>query len=176
MLKSFLCGIMRKFNPKRVLRDAKGVVSVETAIIGSVLSVMAIGVFDFSMAYSRQSQMSNAVRAGVQFALVRRPSIGPSAETQESIISLQTIREAVVASASFLESDPGTEDLSASVFCQCPDAQPVTCVSEPSVPLPCTQRRTFLEISLRQNYTPMFSYPIIPDEIPLEASNSIRLN
>lgn len=176
MTESILRGTIRKLNPARLLRDIKGVVSVETAIIGSVLSVMAIGVVDFSMAYSRQSQMSNAVRAGVQFALVRRPSIGPSAETQESIISLQTIREAVIDSASFLESDPGAENLTASVFCQCPDAQPVTCVSEPSVPLPCTQRRTFLEISLRQNYTPMFSYPIIPDEIPLEASNSIRLN
>lgn len=176
MSKSFLCGILGKFNPIPALRDIKGVVSVETAIVGSVLSILALGVVDFSMAFSRQSQMSNAVRAGVQFALVRRPSIGPSAETQESIISLQTIREAVIDSANFLESDPGTENLSASVFCQCPDAQPVSCVSEPSVPLPCTSRRTFLQISLRQNYTPMFNYPLIPAEIPLEASNSIRLN
>jgi hypothetical protein len=176
MNKFSLYGILRRFNPMPTLGDIKGVVSVETAIIGSVLSVMALGIVDFSMAYSRQSQMANAVRAGVQFALVRRPSIGPSAETQESIISLQTIREAVIDSANFLESDPGTQDLSASVFCQCPDTQPVTCVSEPSVPLPCAQRRTFLQISLKQNYTPLFNYPLIPAEIPLEASNSIRLN
>ena len=176
MTKNLISTVFRKCTQRSALRDIKGIVSVETAIIGSVLSIMALAIVDFSMAYSRQSQMSNAVRAGVQFALVRRPSIGPSAEEQESIISLETIREAVINSASFLESDPGTEELSASIFCQCPDAQPVTCVSAPSVPLPCTERRTFLQISLRQNYTPIFDYPLVPEEIPLEATNSIRLN
>ena len=176
MKSSFMSKTFRFLGIKSALRDRKGVVSVETAIIGSVISVLALGLVDFSMAFSRQSQMSNAVRAGVQFALVRRPSIGPSAEEQKSIMSLQTIRQTVIDSASFLSSDPGTEDLDASVFCQCPNEQPVTCVSEPSVPLACTERRTFLQITLRNDYTPIFNYPLIPETIPLEASNSVRLN
>ncbi len=158
------------------LRDRSGVVTVETAIIASVLSGMAIGIVDFSLAYSRQSEMSNAVRAGVQFALVRRPSIGPSADEQESIISLQTIRQAVINSSGFLESDPGIEKLDASIFCQCPDTQPVTCVSEPGVALACTNRRTFLQITLKNDYEPIFNYPLVPETIKLEASNSVRLN
>jgi Flp pilus assembly protein TadG len=168
--------VSRWLLPTSILRDIRGVVTVETAIIASVLSGLAIGIMDFSLAFSRQSEMSNAVRAGVQFALVRRPSIGPSADEQDSIISLQTIREAVINSADYLTSDPGTENLEASVFCQCPDSQPVTCVSEPDVPLACTQRRTFLQITLRNDYTPIFNYPLVPETIPLEASNSVRLN
>jgi len=166
----------RSVSPAALLRDIRGVISIETAVMASVLSVVALGVFDFSMAYSRQSELSNAVRAGVQFALVRRPSIGPSADEQASIISLQTIREAVINSASYLDGDPGADKLTASVFCQCPDAQTVTCVSEPDVPLSCSPRRTFLQITLRSDYTPIFNYPLVPDTIPLEASNSIRLN
>ena len=165
-----------KFAKLPVFCDKRGIVSVETAVIGSVISILALGVVDFSLAYSRKSEMTNAVRAGVQFALVRRPSIGPSADEQESIISLETIRQAVIASAGFLESDPGTENLSASVFCHCPNAQPVSCVSQPSVPLPCTERQTILEITLRNNYTPIFNYPLIPETISLEATNSVRLN
>ena len=170
----FLNRVFRALLPS--LNDRRGVISVETAIIGSVISILALGIVDFSLAYSRKSEMSNAVRASVQFALVRRPSIGPSAAAQESIISLQTIREAVIDSADFLTSDPGVEHLNASIFCQCPDGQSVTCVSEPGVPLACTQRRTFLQITLRNNYTPIFDYPLIPETIGLEAINSVRLN
>lgn len=176
MKKSLLRHALRRIATIPVLRDKRGIVSVETAIVGSVISILALGVLDFSMAYSRKSEMTNAVRAGVQFALVRRPSIGPSADEQESIISLETIRQAVIDSAGFLESDPGVEDLSVTVFCHCPNGQPVFCVSEPGIPLPCTERQTFLEITFKNNYTPIFDYPLIPETIPLETTNSVRLN
>jgi len=176
MKPSILRRALLKLATRPVFSDNRGIVSVETAIIGSVISILALGVVDFSMAYSRKSEMTNAVRAGVQFALVRRPSIGPSADEQASIISLETIRQAVIDSADFLENDPGTDDLSASVFCLCPNEQPVTCVSQPDVPLACSERQTFLEISFRNNYTPIFDYPLIPNPISLEATNSVRLN
>lgn len=176
MFHSFKTRALRTVSLQRLLRDSRGIISIETAVMASVISVLALGVFDFSMAYSRQSELSNAVRAGVQFALVRRPSIGPSADEQTSIISLQTIREAVINSASYLDGDPGADNLTASVFCQCPDQQAVTCVSEPDVPLACGQRRTFLQITLKSDYTPIFNYPLIPNPIALEASNSVRLN
>lgn len=156
--------------------DRKGVVTVELAILATVLSLMAIGVLDFSLAYVRQSEMSNAVRAGTQFALVRRPSLGPSATEQDSIVSLATIRQAVVNSASFLQADPGEELLSAGVFCQCPDGLSVPCTTEAGVASPCSTKQTFLEITLVDQYRPIFSYPAIPETIRLVAQQSIRLN
>lgn len=176
MSKSLLKRAFGFLSPVSMLRDRGGLVSLETAVFASLFTVLAIGALDFSLAYTRQSEMSNAVRAGVQFALVRRPSIGPSADTQDSIISLQTIRQSVIDSSNYLTSDPGIEMLDAVIFCQCPDTQPVACVSDPGVPLPCDNRRTFLEITLRSDYTPIFSYPLVPDSIPLKATNSVRLN
>lgn len=160
----------------RFRRDRKGVISIEVAILVSVLSFMAVGTVDLALAFARQSEMSNAVRAGVQFALVRRPSIGPSADVQESIMSLETIRTAVIDSARYLTSDPGAESLSADVFCQCPDTTPVACVSEPGVPLPCSGKQTFLEVTLLNEYTPVLRFPGIPDSFQLTAQQSIRLN
>jgi len=157
-------------------RDRKGVISIEVAILVSVLSLMAVGTVDLALAFARQSEMSNAVRAGVQFALVRRPSIGPSANEQDSIMSLETIRTAVIDSARYLTSDPGADALTADVFCQCPDTTPVVCVSEPGVPLPCSGKQTFLEVTLLNNYTPVLRFPGIPESFQLQAKQSIRLN
>ena len=176
MSNSKLKRAFRFLSPVSMLRDRGGMVSLETAVFASLFSVLAIGVLDFSLAYTRQSEMSNAVRAGVQFALVRRPSIGPSASTEESIISLQNVRQAVINSSDYLTADPGVENLEATIFCQCPDAQPVTCVSDPGVPLACTKRLTFLQITLKSDYTPIFTYPLVPATIPLKATNSVRLN
>lgn len=174
---SRISGLMRaRATARRLAGDRRGVISIEVAILASVLSLLAVGVIDFSLAYARQSEMSNAVRAGVQFALVRRPSIGPSADEQESIISLQTIRQAVIDSATYLSEDPGEDALSATVFCQCPDAQPVACVSDSDAPLACIDRQAFLQVTLAGGYTPILRYPGLPENIELRAQQSIRLD
>ena len=156
--------------------DKTGVVTIELAILATVLSFLAIGVLDFSLAYVRQSEMSNAVRAGTQLALVRRPSLGPSATDQESIVSLATIREAVVNSANFLTEDPGEEVLTTGVFCQCPDGLSIPCTDETGTSPSCTGKQAFLEITLVDQYQPIFSYPALPENIRLVAQQSIRLN
>lgn len=169
--------VFRMRNLRRFRRDCRGEASIETALLVLVLSMMLVGVLDFSMAFARKSEMSNAVRAGVQFALARRPSIGPSADTNDTIISLQNIRDAVVTSASFLTSDPGSPDLDVNLFCQCPDTTPVTCAPSPGVTLPCSVRQTYMRIALRSVYDPILRYPgIIDSSLNLESTGSVRLN
>jgi len=166
---------MRKL--RRLRRDCRGEATIETALLILALSMMIVGVLDFSMAFARKSEMSNAVRAGVQFALARRPSIGPSATTTDTIISLQNIRDAVVTSANFLTSDPGSPDLQVNLFCQCPDTTPVTCAPDPGVTLPCPVRETYMRITLHSVYNPIFHYPgIIDAALNLESTGSVRLN
>ena len=89
---------------------------VEFAFYAAILSVMLIGVIDFGLAYAREMAMSNAVRAGTQFALARRPEIGPSADLTDALISLQDIRDSVVNASEFLDSDPGAGQLDVTVF------------------------------------------------------------
>lgn len=162
---------------RRLRRDCRGVASVETGMLILVLSLMMVGVIDFGMAFAKKSEMSNAVRAGVQFALARRPSIGPSASTTDTLISLQNIRDAVVTASTYLTSDPGSPALDVGLFCQCPDATPVTCDPDPGVTLPCSTRQTYVQITLRSTYDPIFHYPgVIDSVLNLESQGSIRLN
>lgn len=161
----------------RLVRDCRGEATVETVIIVFVLAMMIAGTLDFSLAFARKSEMSNAVRAGVQFALARRPSIGPNVSENETLISLQTIRDAVVLSATFLTTDPGSPDLDVDLFCQCPDTTPVTCAPDPGVTLPCPERNTYMQITLRSDYNPIFSFPgVLETTLNLESTGSVRLN
>lgn len=161
----------------RIVRDCRGEATIETVMIVFALSILIAGSLDFSLAFARKSEMSNAVRAGVQFALARRPSIGPSVSDNESLISIQTIRNSVVNSASFLTVDPGAAQLDVNLFCQCPDTTPVTCAPDPGVTLPCTARNTYMQITLRSDYEPIFHIPgVIDATLNMESSGSVRLN
>lgn len=161
----------------RLIRDCRGEATIETVVIVFALSMLIAGSLDFSLAFARKSEMSNAVRAGVQFALVRRPSIGPNVSQNESLISLQTIRDAVVTSANFLTTDPGSPELDVDLFCQCPDNTPVTCAPDPGITLPCLERKTFMQITLRSDYNPIFHFPgVIDTTLNLESTGSVRLN
>ena len=171
-LKREFCLIWRDL----VVHDRRGVLTFELAMIVSALSLISIGIIDLSLAYSRKAEMTNVVRAGTQFALVRKPSLGPSATEQAAILSLAEIRDAVVQSANFLETDPGSPELDVTVFCECPDTTPVTCAANPGVPLPCQDRITLLNITLNNTYTPIMPYPGIPDFFDLKAIGTVRLN
>ncbi len=159
-----------------VVHDRSGVLTFELAMIVSALAFVSVGIIDLSLAFSRKADMVNAVRAGTQFALVRRPSLGPEATEEESLLSLTELRDVVVKSANFLETDPGSADLDITVFCECPDTTPVVCMADPGVPLPCPDSVTLLSITLNHAYTPIMGYPGLPDSFGLQTTNSVRLN
>ena len=159
-----------------IIHDRRGVLAFELAMVVSALATISIGIIDLSLGFSRKAEMTNVVRAATQFALVRKPSLGPSATEQEALMSIAEIREKVVESASFLETDPGSPDLDVTVFCECPDATPVACAADPGVPLPCQDRITLLSVTLNNAYSPIMPYPGIPDSFDLEVTGIIRLN
>ena len=159
-----------------VVHDRRGVLTFELAMIVSALSLISIGIIDLSLGYSRKADMENAVRAGTQFALVRRPSLGPEATSEEALLSLSELREIVVQSAKYLETDPGSADLDIAVFCECPDTTTVECTADPGVPLPCQDSVTLLSITLNHTYSPIMEYPGLPDSFSLTSVNTIRLN
>ena len=171
-MKREFCRIWRDL----VVHDRRGVLTFELAMIVSFLSLLSIAIIDLSLAFSRKAEMTNVVRAGTQFALVRKPSLGPSATEQEEILSIAEVREAVVASASFLETDPGSPELDVTIICECPDTTPVSCAADPGVPLPCQDRITLLNITLNNSYTPIMPYPGLPDTFDLAVGGTIRLN
>ncbi len=157
-------------------RERRGTVSVEVAMTMTVFSVLLIGMVDFGLAYSRQMEMSNAVRAGTQYALVRPPSLAANAGSIPGITSLDDIRNATLTAAYFLKADPGSTALTASALCYCPDGSSVDCAAASGGALPCSDRETYIEVDLTLPYDLLFAYPGVGKSITLNASNTIRLN
>jgi hypothetical protein len=156
-------------------RDRRGGMLVETAMGVAFLVTLTVSVADFGLAYARQMAMSNAVRAGSQLALVRHPSLDPSADQTGALTSIGEIRQAVLNTATFLDSDPGEDALSVTLICACPDMTTINCFPESGVTPPCAERRTYVEVALQLEYALALPYPVVGENLTLRASNSVRL-
>lgn len=145
----------------------RGSVTVEGALVATVLFVLLLGVIDFGLAFRRQSELANAVRAGTQYALVRRPQQG----------DVEPIRDAVYQAAPFAEGTQGTA-LEVEFYCECPDGTPSQCSAAGGVAL-CSggvERHAFLRVHLSENYELMLAYPGLGSDIDLSAEGTLRLN
>ena len=150
-----------------VARCKRGSITVEGALVATVLGVLLIGVIDFGLAFRRQSELANAVRAGTQYAMVRRPQQG----------DVTPIRDAVYQTAPFVEGTPGTA-LDIEFYCECPDGSPSQCSAAGGVAL-CSggvERHSFLRVRLSEDYGLLLAYPGLGSDIGLTAEGSVRLN
>ena len=159
----------------RFRREQRGAVLAEVAIGSTVLIALLMAVTDFGLAYTRQLEMMNATRAGTQLALVRHPSLDPSADEEEALTSIGEIRQAVITAATFLDADPGDEALQVWLSCTCPDGTEIQCVPPAGMSQPCAETRTYANVSLDLPYEFMLPYPGIGESVQLNAENSIRL-
>lgn len=150
-----------------VAQCRRGSVTVEGAMVAVLLGILLLGTIDFGLAFRRQSELENAVRAGTQYALVRRPQ-------QEDV---DPIRDAVYQTAPFAEGTPGTA-LEIEFYCECPDGSPSQCAAPGGVAL-CgggEDRHAFLSVRLSETYSLMLAYPGVGADINLAAEGSVRLN
>jgi len=156
-------------------RDRAGSVVVEFAFYAAMLTLMLIGVLDFGLAYAREMTMTNAVRAGTQFALARHPVVGPSADQSDALISVQQIRDAVVNATPFLSTDPGSTYLNVAVLCDCDDNTQVTCQSLQATPGACVVEAVYVQVELSYPYELTLTFPGMDPELTLETEHVIRI-
>lgn len=145
----------------------RGTVTIEGAFIAVFMGVLLIGVIDFGLAYKRHAELENAVRAGTQYALVRRPHQG----------DIDPIRTAVWETAPFHEGEPGTA-LDVEFYCECPDGTSSQCSAPGGVAL-CSggvERHAFVRVLLSQDFDLLFAYPGVGTSVDLAAEGSVRLN
>lgn len=153
--------------PAELLRCRCGSITVEGALVAVFFFVLLLGVIDFGLAFRRHAELENAVRAGTQYAMVRRPQQG----------NVEPIRDAVYQTAPFAEGTPGT-DLDVEFYCECPDGTPSQCSAAGGVAL-CAggvERLAFLRIRLSEIYPLMLAYPGFGTDIDLAAEGAVRLN
>ena len=94
---------------RRLLGATRGTVSVEMALLAPILGFLVIGLVDFGETISRKMQLANAVRAGTQYALVRKPVQG----------DMTLITQAVHNTAP--TDNSGTRVVTTNLYCKCPD-------------------------------------------------------
>lgn len=169
----FLKSVRRSLGDFR--NEERGVVIAEIAIGTIIMVALIMAVLDFGLAYTRKLEMMNASRAGTQLALVRHPSLDPSADEAEALTSINEIRAAVLNSATFLDSDPGEDGLSVWLSCACPDGTAIQCVPPYGMSHPCSDSRTYAHVKLDLQYEYMVPYPGIGESVRLVTENSVRL-
>ena len=142
-------------------RAEGGVVSVELAFIAPVLGFLILGLVDFGETISRKMQLANAVRAGTQYALVRKPVQGDVSQITASVQSTAP------ADAT------GTRTITTTFYCECPDATVITC--DNSCP-GNAERKSYISIVLEEDYWTIFTYPGLGNSIKLRNDAVVRLN
>lgn len=69
----------------RLRCEETGIAAVELALIAPVLALIIVAIVDFGMAFTRQMTLANGVRAGVQYAMVRRPVQGDTDAIRQTV-------------------------------------------------------------------------------------------
>jgi len=149
-------------------RCQEGSVAVETAFIMMIIGTMSLGVLDFGLAYSRNLGLANAARAGMQYALVRKPVDGDF-----------TAIVAAVNTAAPAAEDSIARTITTNLYCECPDGSAIDCTSEGGADLTCDDgnlRAAYLDISITENYSLFFDYPGLNRVLSLSESVTVRLN
>jgi len=143
-----------------IRRDEDGAIAVEWALVALFLGFLMLGAFNFGTAALHKMEMANAVRAGLQYAVVRKPIQGDTSQISTTVLN--------AAPADKL----GTRSLTVAVFCQCPDSSSVACGGTCSSGDP----RTFVSIQMQEDYDTLVKMPGIDQRLSFQTSGSVRLN
>jgi len=146
----------------RILRLLRGVSAVELAMIAPVLALLTVGIVDYGLVWSRNMELANAVRAGTQYAMIRRPIQGDTT----------AIRQQVIDSAPAPKI--GSHDPQVTLFCECPNGTSVPSC-DPAVCAPADMQ-TFISITLSEQYPLLLDYPGFNNPVQLTQSSTMRLN
>ncbi|PHZ83546.1 TadE/TadG family type IV pilus assembly protein [Paremcibacter congregatus] len=133
---------------------------VELAMIMPILLLILVGTLDMGSMFMRKMELSNAAKAGIQYAMVRKPVQG----------DLTNIRNAVRSSLG-TSMTPGTE-VAVELYCICNNVKQL-CTTD------CTDENVsaFVNIEVKEDYTtPYFNYDWFISHFPIRESATIKLN
>jgi hypothetical protein len=143
-----------------LIRDRRGNVSIEMAFLVTFLLVLVMGAYDFGRLAMEQSTVTQAARAGAQFAVL----------DQANATNLDGMRDAARAEAE----DP-TLQVTPRNFCRCPgssteDPSCGVCPDGQYAPL-------YVEVTVTDSMDMLFDYPGLPEagSYTLTSSSTMRV-
>lgn len=145
---------------RRFAREDGGTVSVEWALISPIFVMLLVGVLEFGSGALHKMQMANAVRAGLQYATVRKPIQGDTTQ----------VRDAVVATAP--ANATGTRTITVTMFCLCPNGTAVDCNGTCAT----GERSSYISIGMSEEFEPILSLPFSPARHSYVTTGIVQLN
>jgi len=146
---------------RRLWRDPRGVVSIELALVTIVLGVICMGTYDFARYGIETLRVSQAARAGLQYAL-QDPDKAGNVDAIK-----QAVRNDAQDSANQLDITVGAP------FCGCPGQVAASCGST------CADggyALEYVELTVQSSIDMAFRFPGVPASIPISTTSQIRLN
>jgi Flp pilus assembly protein TadG len=146
----------------RLSVDDRGTSALELALIAPLLVSLLLGMVHFSSQEVHRMQMTNAVRAGLQYASVRKPVFGENND-------LTPINEAVKTAAPAAALVHRT--VSSTLYYECSDGSPVDLQDTCST----GHRSAYVEIVMTDTFFPPLSRLVVK-AVPLEAKETMRVS
>lgn len=146
---------------RALAQDRQGVAATEFALIASVLVLLLMGAIDFGAAAVHRMQISNAVRAGTQYALIRPPVQGDVSAVREAVV------DTLPASA-----DPDRV-VAVTFTCRCPSSGPIDCAEE------CgngESKASFIRVSVEETHELMIDWPVLRNPLVMRQDMTLRIN
>jgi Flp pilus assembly protein TadG len=140
-----------KTGVRELLRDCRGAVAVEFALVTPILLLILLHVVDLGMAFHEKMETEVAARAGFQYALFDKDDA-------------TGIRNAVTSAT-----DLPPEELTVNVtsFCQCADGSAATCGDV------CTAGDfpgTYVQVSVTKDFSAVLSLYGLPSEFEIDGT------
>ncbi len=135
-----------------------GSITVELALVLTVLPLLALGAYDFGRYGVEQTSIISAARAGAQAAMLSGALADPT-----------PVVEAVRQDAG---DSTGALNIAVRQFCQCPSA------AEASCSLACADSAyapMYVEVSVSDSFDLLFHYPGLPQNLALGATSTLRI-
>ncbi len=135
---------------------------VELALLSPVLFLLVLGVADYCRAFYASIAVTNAARAGAQYALRQKYTDTPG------------IKNAAVADAGLASFT--TANVTPTYYCQCPGSgTKYPLCSNGGSALPCSGPMLWVDVSTSYTYTTIVTYPGVPHTTNLSGRAQMRI-
>lgn len=153
---------------KKLYNASSASAAVEMALIFPVFLLMLVGVLDYGSAFVRKMQLTEIVKVGVHYAMVRQPTYDEfeEADYDEIIARVNT---------NLGTSGNDTTSLDVAYICKCNGVDYVCTADDACAVTDITTM--FIRVGLTEDYeTPFFNYDWLMDSFPISVEAIIRVN
>ncbi|PYT11575.1 MAG: pilus assembly protein TadE [Acidobacteria bacterium] len=134
----------------------RGSAMLELAVAVPLLALVLAGVMEFGRVFYTAAEVSNAARAGVQYAAINTANASNFDGMQQAATNDAANVPAMTATAS--------------QFCECPDGTSTSCSTGS-----CSLKRTYVKVVTSAQFRTMGTYPGIPNPISVSSQATLRV-